>query len=214
LALGLLVLARAKGRKTSRGHLYIRPRGRIANPLAGPALCPRHGTLRRRASRVGPLPRLLPRWQTPPPPRLFIVQSLASWGHKIPVLNGGHRKRRPIAPPCRPHFGPHGTAGGAPGKPPPLPPRPATNTVAVRGGIMGGCLAGGPPHPRKGTTENPATTAAGRFTALFTIPTNPSSPIHNPAATSKSLSRRRNALKKSGLGPYCSPAQSDALAFL
>jgi hypothetical protein len=155
LALGLLVLARAKGRQTSRGHLYIRPRGRIYNPLAGPALCPRHGTLRRRASRVGPLPRLLPRWQTPPPPRLIIVQSLASWGHKKPVLNGGHRKRRPIAPPRRPTLRPARHRWRRSRQTAPPPPTASHKPRGCPRGDYGGLPGRWPPTPPEGHHRKP-----------------------------------------------------------
>jgi hypothetical protein len=81
------------------------------------------------------------------------------------------------------------------------------------GGLWGAAWPVAPHTPGRAPPKTPRPPPRGGLLLFFHCPL-PSSPTHNPAATSKSLSRRRNILIKSGLGPYCSPAQSDALAFL
>ena len=66
--------------------------------------------------------------------------------------------------------------------PAPPPPNPGQQRARL-GGFMGGCLAGGPPHPPESTTKNHAATAAEWFTP-------PLNPAHAPP--SPPISRRRH----------------------
>jgi len=99
-----------------------------------------------------------------------------------------------------------------PGNPAPPPPNPGQHRAGL-GGFMGGCLAGGPPHPPENTTKTPRPQPRSGLSLRSQTPL-PSFPTPIPAAASTSPSRRRKAppkTKRAGIKFLPNPPQTPKL---